>query len=56
MEQRTITYADGYNAAKTFYMRPENHAWAVAHHWRAVTEHPKGAHSIQVLTMLLPQP
>ncbi|WP_255843364.1 MULTISPECIES: hypothetical protein [Micrococcus] len=23
------------------------------HHWRAVTEHPKGARSIQVLTMPL---
>ena len=55
IEQRTSTYADGYNAAKTLYMRRENHAWAVAHHWRAVTEHPKGAHSIQVHTMLLPE-
>ncbi len=55
IEQQTTTYADGCNAAKTFYTRRENHAWTMAHHWRAVTEHPKGARSIQVLTMPLPE-
>lgn len=54
-----LTYADGYKAgyqgAKAFYTRRDNHARTVAHHWRAVADHPKGPRSIEVLTMLFPE-
>ena len=52
MEQQTTTptYADGYKAgyqdAKAFYTRRDNHARTVARHWRAVADHPKGPRSI----------
>ena len=61
MEQQTTTptYADGYKAgyqdAKAFYTRRDNHARTVARHWRAVADHPKGARSIEVLTLLFPE-
>ena len=32
-----------------------HHARTVARHWRAVADHPKGARSIEVLTMLFPE-
>lgn len=61
MEPQTtpLTYADGYKVgyqdAKAFYTRRDNHARTVARHWRAVADHPKGPRSIEVLTMLFPE-